>query len=315
MRILFMGTPEIAAVILRTLYESGEGEIIGAVTQPDRPRGRGMKLTPSPVKTFAEERGIPVLQPDTLKNGSFLPALEELAPELIIVAAYGKILPKYLLEFPPYGCVCAHASLLPRHRGAAPINRAVMEGDEVTGITAIYMDEGIDTGDMILKIEVPIGECDTAGDVHDKLAEAGGRAMVEAVRQIKDGTAARIPQPEEGASYAAKLTREDGRLCFSSPARELYNKIRGLAPAPCAWTVSPDGKLLKLADARIGTAPGTAAGALPGTVVSVDGGCISVMCGDGRTVDILRVIPEGKGRMSAGDYIRGRKINVGNVLP
>lgn len=313
MKVLFMGTPDIAAEALRALAESGECGLVGAVTQPDRPKGRGMKMIPPPVKLYAEKIGIPVFQPSTLKDGAFESELAKLSPDLIIVAAYGRILPKYVLEYPRYGCVCAHASLLPKYRGAAPINRAVMAGERLTGITAIYMDEGIDTGDMIMKIEVPIGENDCAGDVHDRLADAAGMAMVETVRMIKAGAVTRTKQPSEGATYAQKLTREDGKLNFSDTAEDLHNRIRGLAPAPCAWTRTPDGKLLKIAEARVSDAR-SGSDCEAGTVKSLDGGSITVLCGGGSLLSITKVIPEGKGRMDAADYIRGRKIAAGDKL-
>jgi len=305
-----MGTPDYAAVCLKALYEHGNVEIIGAVTQPDKPKGRGMKMIAPPVKVFAEEKGIPVFQPATLRDGAFEDTLRMLDPELIIVAAYGKILPPYVLDYPVHKCVNAHASLLPRHRGAAPINRAIMEGDKLTGVTSMYMADGIDTGDMILKVEVPITDTDDAGTLHDKLALAAGEAMCKTVDLIRDGSITAEPQSEDGMTYAAKITKEDCVISFDRPAKAVYDHIRALAPVPCAFTHTPDGKLLKFTAVEM--ADVSAAGKAAGCVVSVDGGIV-IACADG-CVKVTGVIPEGKGRMSAADFIRGRKIAEGDVL-
>ena len=310
MKILFMGTPDYAAECLRALYNHEGAEIIGAVTQPDKPKGRGMKMIAPPVKVFAEEKGIPVFQPATLKDGAFEETLRELDPELIIVAAYGKILPKYILDYPVHKCVNAHASLLPRHRGAAPINRAIMDGDTLTGVTSMYMEEGLDTGDMILKIELPITDTDDVGTLHDKLATAAGEAMCKTVDLIRDGSITAEPQSEDGMTYAAKITKDDCVLDFDRPCRKVYDHIRSLAPVPCAFTHTPDGKLLKFTSAEMTDV--SAVGKEPGCVVSVDGGIV-IACADG-CVKVTGVIPEGKGRMSAADFIRGRKIAEGDVL-
>lgn len=310
MRILFMGTPDFAAECLKKVHSHPDAEIVGAVTQPDKPKGRGMKMIAPPVKVFAEENGIPVYQSATLKDGTFEEELESLDPELIIVAAYGKILPSYIIDYPKYGCVNAHASLLPRHRGAAPINRAIMEGDSVTGVTAMYMDYGLDTGDMILKLETDITDDDDAGALHDRLAEMGGEAMCRTIDMILSGSVMRTAQSDDGATYAAKIMKEDCKVDFTGSARDVFNFIRGLSPYPGAITKTQDGKLLKLTGARISDKNN--GGAVPGTVIALDG-TISVACGDGA-VEITAVIPEGKGRMSAADYIRGRKISVGDVL-
>lgn len=310
MKILFMGTPDYAAECLRALYNHDGVEIVAAVTQPDKPKGRGMKMIAPPVKVFAEEKGIPVYQPITLKDGAFEDTLKELDPELIIVAAYGKILPRYVLDYPVHSCINAHASLLPRHRGAAPINRAIMEGDTVTGVTSMYMADGIDTGDMILKIEVPITDTDDVGTLHDKLAVAAGEAMCKTVDLIINGEITRTPQSEDGMTYAAKITKDDCVISFDRPARKVYDHIRALAPVPCAFTHTPDGKLLKFTAATLSDV--SAGGKAPGTVVSTDNG-ITVACADG-CVTVTGVIPEGKGRMSAADFIRGRKVSEGDVL-
>ncbi|MBR3639718.1 MAG: methionyl-tRNA formyltransferase, partial [Clostridia bacterium] len=245
-RILFMGTPGIAAATLRALYSHGGARIIGAVTQPDRKKGRGMRLVPSEVKSLATELGIPVFQPETLRDGAFEGELSSLDPDLIVVAAYGKILPAYIINYPKYGCVNAHASILPKYRGAAPINRAVMDGETETGVTAMYMDEGLDTGDIILTLKTPIEESDTAGTVHDRLAVLAGDAMCRVVDMIRSGSVPRTPQPEDGATYASKIAKEDCIIDFTKTASEVRDLIRGLSPFPGALTTLPSGKLLKV---------------------------------------------------------------------
>ena len=309
MRIVFMGTPDFALECLRAVHGNPRAEVVGVLTQPDKPKGRGMKMIPPPVKVYAEEHGIPVYQPVTLKDGAFEDELRVLDPELIIVAAYGKILPRYVLDYPRLGCVNAHASLLPRHRGAAPINRAIMEGDTKTGVTAMFMDVGLDTGDMIFALETPINDDDNVGTLHDRLALLGGEAMSKVVDMASEGALPRTPQPEDGVTYAAKILKDDCVVDFSLTCREVLNLIRGLSPVPCAFTRTPDGKLLKLTGAVMSDAKskGTA-----GEVISLDGG-ITVACADGA-VTVTGVIPEGKGRMSAEDYIRGRKLSVGDIL-
>lgn len=312
MRILFMGTPDLARTCLEAVYNKSGVQIVGVVTQTDKQKGRGMKFIPTPVKEFALEHGIEVYQPQTLRDGAFLETLQKLDPELIIVAAYGKILPHYVIEYPKYGCVNAHGSLLPKYRGASPIQRAIIDGETVTGITAMYMDDGLDTGDMILKLECPISEDDNFGTLHDRLAVLAGEAMCAVIDLIEDGAITRTPQPE-GATYAAKIEKKDTALDFSREPTEIVNLIRGLSPAPCAMTKTPDGHILKLASAKVyeGESNGT-----PGEVVRLETageGSIVISCGSGL-VSVKSVIPEGKKRMSAADYIRGRKISVGDVL-
>jgi len=309
LKILYMGTPDYAATILRALVESGE-DVFAVITQPDKPKGRGYQLTPPPVKVFAEEKGLPVYQPQTLRDEAFMDLLKELDPELIIVAAYGKILPRAVLEYPKYGCVNAHASLLPKYRGAAPIQRAIMEGETETGVTSMYMAEGLDTGDMILKVPVAIEETDDFGTVHDKLAEAGAKAMLETVARLKNGTVKAEAQDDSSFTYAAKITKEDCVLDFSLSAREVYNRIRGLSPFPLSFCRTPDGKLLKIVSARLTE---RSSNAPDGTVVSLDGGVIAVAAGGG-ILEITGVLPEGKGRMKSSDFINGRRISVGDVL-
>ena len=311
MRIVFMGTPDFALYSLKALVESGE-EVIGVVTQPDKPRGRGYVLTPPPVKVYALEQNIPVYQPQTLKNGAFDETLRELDPELIVVVAYGKLLPKSVLDYPKYGCINVHGSLLPALRGAAPMQRAIMEGHPVTGITTMYMAEGLDTGDMLLRSEVAIEEDDNFETVHDKLGVVGAKTLVDTVNALKAGTLTPIPQDDSLSTYAAKIEKTDCLIDFTADAHTVHNRIRGLSPMPLAFTHTPDGKLLKVPAAIRGGAPEAGSLATPGTVLSLDRG-IEVACGTGSVIFTV-VIPEGKGRMNAADYIRGRKVSVGDVL-
>lgn len=313
MRILFMGTPEFALHSLQALHEAGE-TVVGVVTQPDKPRGRGYVMTPPPVKVYAQAQGIPVFQPTTLKNGAFDDTLAQLAPDLIVVVAYGKLLPPSILQTPRYGCINVHGSLLPALRGAAPMQRAIMDGLSVTGITTMYMAEGMDTGDMLLKSEVPILEEDNFQTVHDKLAACGAHVLLQTLEALRAGTLIATPQDHTQATYAAKIEKADCLVDFSLPLTVVHNRIRGLSPMPLAFTHTPDGKLLKLPAARrFRLTPPQAA---PGTVLSLDpapDGGIEVACADGSLL-ITRVIPEGKGAMSAADYIRGRKLAVGDLL-
>ena len=311
MRILFMGTPDYALFSLRALCEAGE-QIVGVVTQPDKPKGRGYELTPPPVKVFAAERGIPVYQPVTLKNGAFDEELKALAPDLIVVVAYGKILPQSVLDLPKYGCINVHGSLLPEYRGAAPMQRAIIDGKTETGVTTMQMAAGLDTGDMLVTVRTPIGENDNFEDIHDRLGEAGAVALTETLARLRAGTLVAVPQDESKATYAAKIEKADCLLDFSRTAKELHDRIRGLSPFPLAFTSTPDGKMLKVPESRVG-AKTVAMDVLPGTVVALSD-VITVACGAGTTLELLRVLPEGKGRMSAADYIRGRRLSVGDRL-
>lgn len=310
MRILFMGTPEIASVALSALAKGGYTPV-GAVCQPDKPAKRGMLLTPPPVKVTAESLGIPVYQPETLKDGALLPVLEQMRPDLIVVVAYGKILPRDVLSYPKHGCINLHVSLLPKYRGAAPMQRAIMAGECETGVTVMQMDEGLDTGDILLMRSFPIGEEDDLGYVHDTSAAIGGTLLCEAVRAIEDGTVTRTKQPEEGASCAPKITKEECKLDFTKTAKELANKVRALSPVPLAYTRTPDGRILKVVRARATDGTGEA-----GRVVRLSDakdGEIVVACGEGALA-LLCVVPEGKGKMRAADLIRGRRVALGDLL-
>ncbi len=310
MRVLFMGTPDFAVPTLKALCDSGY-EVIGAVTQPDKPRGRGHHLMPPPVKAYALEKGIPVYQPLTLRGEEFALLLGELAPEAIVVVAYGKILPKNVLEYPKYGCINVHGSLLPEYRGAAPMQRAIIDGKSETGITTMLMAEGLDTGDMLLKESVAIGGDDNFEDIHDRLSELGAGLLIKTLKALEAGEI--IPEEQDGSksTYAAKIEKSDCLLDFSLDAVTLHNLIRGLSPIPLSITHTPDGKLLKIVKSRVFDADKTPK-CLPGTVIEV-GEEIKVACGRG-VLSILSVVPEGKGKMSAGDFTRGRKIAEGDLL-
>lgn len=310
MKILFMGTPDIAASCLSTLCDSHH-TVVAAVTQADRPRGRGHKLLPPPVKELAQQRGLPVYQPDTLRGDVFAALLEELAPEVIVVVAYGKILPSSVLDYPRYGCVNLHASLLPHYRGAAPIQRAIMAGETETGLTTMYMDAGLDTGDILLVERMAIAPQDTFGTVYSRMAAQGGALLCRTLDAIADGSIVRQPQPESGACYAAKIEKEDCHLDITRPAAELDPYLRGLSPVPGAYLTRADGRKLKLLRAEVAAGQGA-----PGTVLEVSDrgeGGILLACGKGALL-VREVVPEGKGRMMAADYVRGRGIAPGDLL-
>ena len=310
MRILFMGTPDFALPTLRALCES-EHEVVGVVTKIDTPKGRGHHLTPPPIKVYALEQNIPVYQPATLKGEEFATVLSELDPEMIVVVAFGKILPQNVLDYPKYGCVNVHGSLLPEYRGAAPMQRAIIDGKKVTGITTMLMAAGLDTGDMLLKAEVEIGENDNFEDIHDRLSEVGARLLMETVEKLEKGEIIPEKQDDGLSTYAAKIEKSDCLLDFSLDAKVLHDLIRGLSPIPLAFTHTPDGKLLKIARSRVADAE-TVSDKPCGTVISV-GEDIKVACGKG-ILSFLTVVPEGKGRMGAADFVRGRKIAEGDLL-
>ena len=291
MRILFMGTPDFAVFSLRALLESGE-ELVGVMTQPDQPRGRGYVLTPPPVKVYAEAHGIPVFQPEKLRTQEVADLLFRLDPELIVVAAYGKILPPAVLDYPSLGCINVHGSLLPEYRGAAPIQRAIMDGKTETGITTMMMDQGLDTGDILLSGKVEIAPEDNFEAVHDKMGACGAKVLLDTLAALKNGTLRRIPQDGSKSSYAAKIEKSDCVLHFDGAAEQLHNQVRGLSPFPLAFTRLPNGKLLKVTEARV-SALEKPADIPAGTVFSVANGRIAVACGSGA-LELLAVLPERK---------------------
>ncbi len=310
MRILFMGTPDIARDCLAALCDSGRN-VVAVVTQPDKPKGRGYVMTPPPVKVYATEKNIPVYQPQTLRDEAFAELLAEINPDLIAVVAYGKILPRNVLDYPKFGCINVHASLLPKYRGAAPIQRVIIDGEKVSGVTIMYMAEGLDTGDMVYKKEVEITLDDNFETLHDKLAEAGAKSLVYAVDMIESGEATREAQDDTLANYAAKIEKSDCVLDFSQSAEMVHNRIRGLSPIPLSFTHTLDGKLLKVVSARLGN-KNEAGNEACGKVISIDDG-IEVACGKGSVI-LTCVVPEGKGKMAAADFVRGRKVALGDIL-
>lgn len=308
MRIIFMGTPDFAVSSLKALVNAGH-ELVAVVTQPDRPRGRGKIKSPPPVKETARALGIPVFQPLRIKDPDFIELLRGLSPDVIVVVAYGRILPLEILSIPVFGCINVHASLLPKYRGAAPIHWAVINGEKETGITTMYMDEGMDTGDMILKESVLIHEEDTVGTVHDRLALVGSQLLVETLQLIYRGQAPRHPQ-KGIPSYAPMLKTEDERICWGRPALEIFNHVRGMNPWPGAHT-KLRGRVLKL----WGTAfqEDGFAGAKPGEVVST--GRDGIMVGTAKGIlTILELQLQGGKRLDAAAFLRGNPIPEGTVL-
>ena len=308
MKIVYMGTPDFAVPSLEALVRAGH-EVACVVTQPDAVRDRGKKIKYSPVKEKALELGIPVLQPVKVrKDAEFLQQMQQIAPDLIAVAAYGQILPKEILELPEYGCLNVHGSLLPRFRGAAPIQRAIIEGDEETGITIMYMEEGLDTGDMLRSGRLAIPPDMTAGELYDALADEGAVLLSRTLREMEAGTLRAVPQPAEGATYAPMLDRSLSPMDWRKPASVLHNQVRGLNPWPSA-SCSYEGKCLKIHVSRVGEdgralPPGTVAGLSPLTVV----------CGGGMSLELLEVQYEGSRRMAAADFLRGHPMKVGERL-
>lgn len=308
MRIVFMGTPDFALFSLRALVEGGEN-VVGVVTQPDKPKGRGYTLTPPPVKVYAEEQGIPVFQPERVRDGSFDETLRALEPDVCVVAAYGKLLPQSLLDIPRHGCLNIHGSLLPEYRGAAPMQRAIIDGKATTGVTIQQMALGMDTGDILLMRDTEIGENDNFEDIHDRLGVLGAEALMETLKLLRQGKLTPAKQDDSLATYAAKIEKADCLLDFNRSARQLHNQIRGTSPFPLSFTRLPSGSMLKVTRSEVAEedSEGT-----PGRVISLDNG-VTVQCGKG-SLRLVGVLPEGKGRMSAADFVRGRKIALDDIL-
>ena len=305
MRIVFMGTPDFALTALEAIYQAGH-DIALVVSQPDKPSGRGYVLTPSPVKKFALEKGIEVITPKTMRDEETANILRSVQADVFVVAAFGKILPQNILDIPPHGSVCIHASLLPALRGAAPINRAVMEGHTEGGITIMYMDAGIDTGDIILQRSIPITENMTAGEYHDEMARLGGELILEYLSLASEGKATRTPQSEEGSSYAAKIDKKEAYEDFSRSAKQTHDRIRGLAPYPGAYAVL-NGKRIKFLGSFVSNGTGA-----PGTVISTENG-IEIACKEG-SVTITHLQPEGKGKMDYASFLRGNSVKKGDIF-
>ncbi|MBQ8108180.1 MAG: methionyl-tRNA formyltransferase [Ruminococcus sp.] len=308
MKIIFMGTPDFAVPSLKALCEAGH-EVAAVFCQPDKPKGRGYKLTPPPVKVFALGKDISIYQPVSLKNNGeeFISAIRDMAPDCIVVAAYGKILPKEVLEIPKYGCVNVHGSLLPRYRGAGPIQWAVLNGEKTTGITTMLMGEGLDTGDMLLKRETPIGANETAAELFDRLAEIGAELVVETLEKLEKGEITPEPQNEEEATYAPMITKDMCAIDFENTAEKIHHQICGLSDYPCAVTAL-NGKRLKIYHSEIVEGHSSAK---PGTVVDTKD--LTVACGSGL-IRFTEIQAEGSKRMKTADYLRGKPVTEGTVL-
>mgnify|MGYP001305631173 CR=1 FL=1 len=309
MNVVFMGTPDFAVPSLRALAEAGY-RIAACVTQPDRPKGRKNVLTPPPVKEEAIRLGLPVLQPEKLKNPETVESLRALRPDVIVTAAYGKILPKAVLDLPPLGCINVHASLLPKYRGAAPIQYAIMNGETETGVTIMHMDEGLDTGDMIAWRKIPITDEDDAGSLFDRLSRVGADLLLETLPLLAAGKAPRIPQRDEEAVYAPMLTREDEKIDWSADHVRVFNLVRALRPAPGAFTLL-GGDVLKIWRCR--KAPELGRDAPPGTVTRVARDGFAVQCGSGA-VFVEEVQPAGKKAMPAGEFLKSGRLKPGDRL-
>jgi len=302
MRIVFMGTPDFALESLKALYNS-KHEIIAVVTQPDKPRNRGMSVSFSPVKEFAIENNIPVLQPERVKNNQeFLETYQSLNPDVAVVVAYGKILPKEILDTPKYGSINVHGSLLPKLRGAAPIQWSIINGDKTAGVTTMYMDEGMDTGDMLLKAETEIGEKETAGELYDRLALMGAELIVETLDKLEKKQLSREKQNEEDATYAPMLNKETGKIDFNKTAKEIDCLIRGVTPFPGAYCVLNE-KKFKVFDINILEESGN-----PGEVLVSDCKKGLIIGTADKAIELVEIQPENKKRMTAKQYLVGNKI-------
>lgn len=300
MRIVYMGTPDFAVPTLQALLDSTH-QVVGVFSQPDRPKGRGYKLMPPPVKELALAHGVPVYQPVKMRDGTALAILKQLRPDVIVVAAYGRLLPKEILELPAYGCINVHASLLPRYRGAGPVQWSVINGEKATGVTTMFMGEGLDTGDILEQVQTPIGPEETAGELMGRLAEIGAQLLLHTLELLESGKAVRTVQDESLATYAPMLQKSDGALDFSQSAQKLYDRIRGVSPWPSAYAYL-DGKRLKIHKAALLS---DQAGE-PGVIQ--DGKRLIVGCGEG-SLELLEVQPEGGKRMRGEDFLRGRRPN------
>ena len=309
MRIVFMGTPDFSVGTLEAILAAGH-QVAAVVTQPDKPKGRGKALQATPVKEAALAHGLTVYQPRKVREDSFLEELKKINPDVIVVVAFGQIIPRTILELPKFGCINVHASLLPKYRGAAPIQWAVIDGEEVSGVMIMRMDAGLDTGDMLSKVEVPLAEDETGGSLFDKLSEAGARQLVQTLDRLEDGTVQPEKQPEESPTgYARMITKADGLIDWMKDAKSIERLIRGLNPWPSAFT-RLEGKNLKIWKAAVQEQD---SGLAPGTVISAGREGLSVQTGQGR-LNILELQLEGKKRMEADAFLRGCTLETGAVL-
>lgn len=299
-----LGTPAFAVPTFEALLASRH-EVVGLVCQPDRPKGRGQHVVPPPTKVVAQAHGVPVFQPLKLKDDALMAAISALGAEVGVVAAYGRILPDAFIALPPRGMINVHASLLPRHRGAAPVHRAVMAGDAVTGVTIMRVVKALDAGAMMAVVETPIGPDETSVEVEQRLATLGADLLMDVVHRLAQGPVDEIPQDDQAATYAPKITREDGPLDWTRPAQALHDQVRGLYPWPHASTTL-EGQRLIVHRSRVG-GPATEPVA-PGTVVAAARGTLAVACGDGRTLDLLVIQPEGRRAMAAAEFLAGHRV-------
>ena len=311
-RTVFMGTPEFAVPCLKALHESDMCEVVGVYTQPDKPRGRGQKLTPSPVKAWAVEQELPVYQPVKIKTAEDTAKLRSLMPDLVVVVAFGQILSQEILDIPKYGCINVHGSLLPRYRGAAPMQWCIINGEKKTGITTMMMDAGLDTGDMLLKEELSIGPDMTLEEVHDSLMEMGAKVLMNTIEELRAGTLKRVPQEGE-SNYAPMLTKETGHIDWQKSAQSIHNLVRGLNSWPGAYTAHEGQKFKIWRTVLTGeTAPaGTAAGAILAADSSQG---LKVAAGDGQVLAITELQAPGKKKMQAQDYLRGNSLAAGSCF-
>ena len=300
-----MGTPDFAVPALEKLAQSPDYTVAAVFTQPDKPKGRKMVMTPPDVKVCAEKLGIPVFQPASMRSEEAYNSLKELNPDVIVVAAYGQILPKAVLDLPKFGCVNIHGSLLPKYRGAAPIQQSVLDGEKVTGVTTMLMDVGLDTGDILLKAETEIGENETAGELFDRLAVLGGELIIETLDKLKKGEITPQKQDESLATHTSKISKELCPIDFNKSAFEVHNKVRGLNPWPVAVT-EISGKTVKVYSSRVSDMSGAA-----GTILSLKP--FVVACGD-KSVELIEIQPQGKKRMTAQAFLAGHKLNIGDKL-
>ncbi len=306
LKIIFMGTADLACASLAALRREPSFQIVAVVSQPDKPRGRDLQLQPTPVKAAALSAGFPVLQPARARDEDFIEQLRQVQPELIVVAAYGQILPQAILDLPQFGCLNVHTSLLPKYRGAAPIQWAILDGEEQTGVTIMKMNAGLDTGDMLAQTTTPIAPDDNAQTLHDRLARIGGELLVRTIPDYVSGRISPQPQPQEGATYARKITKEDGRLDWTQPARTVWNRVRGLTPWPGAYTfqsVNDKPQLLKIGAAAVDDGMSGP----PGTVLAADKSGIVIACGQGA-LRVLQLQREGGRRLTAQEFLAGNKM-------
>lgn len=308
MRVIFMGTPDFAVPSLEALLT--KHEVVLVVTQPDKPKGRGKKMVPTPVKACALEHGIPVLQPEKVKEPEFVEQLRSYEPDLIAVTAFGQILSEPILEMPKYGCINVHGSLLPKYRGAAPMQWSIIDGEKVTGITTMYMAKGLDSGDMLLKAEVEITDEDTFATIHDKMAVTGANLLLDTLDQLEAGTLERIPQDHDAATYAPMITKETGHIDWSKNRQDIINLIRGLNPVPAAYTIYEE-EVLKIFGAVISDVQ--ADDAANGEIVAVVKKGFVVKCGDGCLL-ITEVQARGGKRMMTDAYLKGHAMKEGILL-